>query len=237
MRRERTKQGGFTLPELLTVVAMMILIGTFSLPTVFRALNSGAEAQAFNMVYAQMNAARTLAMKTGNFTCLHFQVATGHTALRDTCFAGVFAYSTTTNTFSPAPGYDLLRIPGKMALGRITPNTSSGTVYLDNAGNFQNVSDASGNIDPYFTEGTVIFAPNGTVVTQVNGQNIAFAATTAWTSFWDPTYVSTTGITALTLFNYAGLYGSDVSWRNFYMSQNGEIIPINVYSGQLLSRR
>lgn len=239
MGRERTRQGGFTLPELLTVVALVILIGTFALPTVYQTFGAGAEAQAFNIVYAQMNAARTLALRTGKYTCVHFQCVTEKQALQGVCYSGIFTYDSVAGVFAPATGYDLQRLPGGIALGRVTQNTIRGTDYVDNTGVFtSNLSLADGTIDPCFLEGTVVFAPNGTVTPKVNGADVAFdLSRPTWTNFWNSGYVSTTGISALTMFNYFTLTSADDSQRSRYMTKNGEIISVNVYTGQLISRR
>lgn len=267
-----TIRRGFTLTELLTVVAIVVLMGTFALPIAVRLLDSGADAQAFNLIYAQLNAARTLAMKTGNYTCFHFQVTgTQTSAPDDVCFTGIFIYSTSSSTpgFIPAPGYDIKQLPGKMALGRITDgivqtssiamSDTSETGVITNyvlSTSFAVTDAATGGILPGFTEGTVIFAPNGTVVPGVPQSSgtygITFSRTKSdgtaypvWSNIWGTGLVtSNTGISTLTLFHYPSLYqarysdyagGADL--RTKWLNENGELIPINVYTGQLLSRR
>jgi len=68
---------GFTLVEMLVVIALILLVAGLAMPGITQLFRSGADAQAYNLMAAQINATRTYAMQNNCYACLHLQVATG----------------------------------------------------------------------------------------------------------------------------------------------------------------
>jgi len=64
---------GFTLVEILVVVAIIILVAVISMPTIRSMQASGARSQAFNTINAALQAARSYAIMNGVNTAARFQ--------------------------------------------------------------------------------------------------------------------------------------------------------------------
>ncbi len=143
-------------------------------------------------------------------------------------------------------------LPGTIALGQVSDG--AGPKFVDATGFLDPVKDSEAD----FTSFTILFSPTGTVVKQLNGGNIdlkdavlqsdftkqVFASgseTNRSASFWskDPTELQTEpGVTAITLFDYAKLEPlTSASARRQYLNDNGQLIAINVYTGQLFPRK
>ncbi|RKY25443.1 MAG: hypothetical protein DRP83_06200, partial [Planctomycetota bacterium] len=106
---------------------------------------------------------------------------------------------------------------------------------------YRNLADAS---LPGFTTFTIVFSPSGQVVTRVAGGNVVFAPgglfTPAATAVWDlntaNAAASSTGATAITMFDYRELNLRSAAERIIYLNESGQFLPINVYTGQLFPR-
>ena len=66
---------GFTLVELLVVLALVMLISVIALPSVARIFDSGADAMAYNQMSAQLEAARVYALENSKPAGIHLQLA------------------------------------------------------------------------------------------------------------------------------------------------------------------
>lgn len=66
---------GFTLVEMLVVITIISLMGLTIIPTVIGMFNSGADSQSYAMLTTELSAARTLAIKTSSYVCVHIQQA------------------------------------------------------------------------------------------------------------------------------------------------------------------
>lgn len=66
---------GFTLVELLVVLALVMLISVIALPSVARIFDSGADAMAHNQISAQLEVARVYALENSKPAGIHVQLA------------------------------------------------------------------------------------------------------------------------------------------------------------------
>jgi len=221
----------FTLVELLVVLAIIALIATTAVPSIVTIIASGAEAQAANLLTAQLVAARALAIMEGTHAGLHAQIADKAT-LENVCFTAIFIDdpATATHELTPAAGYRPKRVPGGMAFGQI-----SGPFVVNNA--FTN--SVNTQLDD-FTSFTIVFGPSGEVVKNIAGQPIAFYGsdpifTGASSKLWNAP-ADEPGVSAVTIFDYneARQSGDVAAYLNAGATQ---FCPVNVYTGQLFTRR
>jgi len=245
-------RNGFTLTELLVVIAIIVLVAAVALPTVIGLFSAGADAQAHNVIAAQLAYARALAIQNDTYAGVHVQMADATTSLaeEETCYAAVVIYNQSAGTFSLATGCKPQRIPGSIAFGQLRDdvdvnndgNTSgTGEAGFVSGGSYRNLADAS---LPGFTTFTIVFSPSGQVVTRVAGGNVVFAPgglfTPAATAVWDlntaKAAASSTGVAAITMFDYRELNLRSAAERIIYLNESGQFLPINVYTGQLFPR-
>jgi len=227
--RNQKSSIGFTLIEMVAAVALVILIAGVALPSIVSLFKAGSDAQAYNLLAGQLTAARALAIAEGTYAGVHVQLAdpTVNTKLAGTCWSAVVIYRDDEDVdkkFVLAEGFIPQRMPGNMAFGEPTNNPTD----LDD-----------------FTSLTVVFSPSGAVVTQVAGANIDFNDTDPLFDATDPRRLwdigianDEQGISALTMFDYVQLRARSGSaqWEA-YLNEAGQLIPINVYTGQLFPRR
>ncbi len=246
---------GFTLAEMLVTISLIVLIASIALPSVMGLFSAGADAQAYNILAAQLIAARALAITEGTYTGVHVQMA-DPTATRNpdenTCWIALTIYRDLSAgppnppdmKFVLAEGYSPRKVPGNIAFGQLNGSRIrtfvSGSQYV-NLGNEIFVQD--------FCSFTVIFSPSGSVVTTVNGQSVQFDDSPQDGSIfrdghdgqlWDFNVANAGmmgewGATAVTMFNYIEFRGA--SDQAAYLSESGQFLPINVYTGQLLPRK
>ena len=69
------KNTGFTLVELLVVITIIAFMGLMLIPAIVGLFNSGVDSQSYAMLTQEMSAARTLAIKSSCYVCLHIQQA------------------------------------------------------------------------------------------------------------------------------------------------------------------
>ena len=229
------KRSGFTLIELLVVVALIILIAGIALPTVINLFSAGADAQAYNLLAAQLAYARSQAIFLGTYVGVHVQAA-DRSELSKHCYSAVVWDNPgdgDVHTFSLAENSKPEKIPGNMAFGKLTGNFFSGDTY-------QNLSDLDD--EDGFTTFTIVFSPAGQIVKFVEGGDIVFATddklfgtpaddnTVLWRTPDDAE-----GVTAVTIFNYAEM--KSASDRVAYMNNNwGQILALNIYTGRFFHR-
>ena len=75
VHRPRRRAEGFTLVELMVVLALIVLISAITLPSVARMFESGADAMTYNQVAAHLEAGRGYALESGKPAGIHVQLA------------------------------------------------------------------------------------------------------------------------------------------------------------------
>ncbi|RPI64300.1 MAG: prepilin-type N-terminal cleavage/methylation domain-containing protein [Planctomycetaceae bacterium] len=243
----------FTLIEMMVVVSIIILLAATALPSVFALFNSGADSQAYNLLSATLTATRTEAIQNSTYTLVHVQFGDGATLdeNKEKCWIAVFMYDKATGKFKRMANYELQSLPGTMAFGRIDGTYIDSTKHpAEFSSNF--ASGLTGAFDKGFRRFSIVFSPTGSVVTTVNGAAPSFDAGepiftgSANAKLWI-TPPDEAGVTAVTLFDYR-LYSailpqpdkaatSATNNKKIYLDDNGQLIGLNVYTGQLLPRK
>jgi len=251
----RRRAGAFTLMELLVVIGVMALVAAAAVPSIWHVFSAGSEAQAYNLMAAQLTAARAEAVQSEAFSGVHVQFAADGTRrdIKNACFTSMVRYSGGSNgTFGSIPGYMPRRMPGSIGFGEI-PGTSS--KFIDSGtGDFKSVDgdlNTQSNLDD-FSSFTVVFSPGGAAVRQTplndpgnpnRTGNIFFNAGdplfSGTTKLWESTVANGSGdgecpATAMTLFDYAEL--KKASDPAVYLNENAQYLPVNVHTGQLFPR-
>ena len=260
-RTEARRATGFTLIEMMVVIGLVALLAAMALPSIVTLMSAGADAQAYNLIAAQLTFARALAIERVNYAGVHCQIADAMDAgnlLRpkeeDICYTGVvFVDDSNTNTSGTKlfTGYNTPKqVPGGIGLGKVctamggdtaTVGTSDTAPYQNDAGVKQN-----------FTTFTVLFAASGTAVRSVDGGMVSY-----WQSdplftdnpkstdisgtrrLWDyntaNNHYATTAIALFEMRRYgpSTLMSSD---RINYLNDNAQLLPLNTYTGQLYVR-
>ncbi|MFB3890425.1 MAG: type II secretion system protein [Phycisphaerae bacterium] len=276
-RTRPARARAFTMIELMVVIAIIAMLALVAMPSVVAIYNSGADAQAYNMMAALLAAARSEAIQQGRFTCVHFQMGimqslvgrqshvsgSGRWQWKDsdgniirskdglTC-AAIFVFDQTTGKWTSATGRTVYRFPGNIVFGQVDDKFVSGSSFNATAADCGAINSAASGFDD-FTTFNIIFSPTGAVVKQVNGRNADLLASlpsifadvnsTALdmspTVIWASNPVSSAslepGVSAITMFDFAQFdkAGRTAAWLN----SNGQLIAINVYTGQLFPRQ
>ena len=237
----------FTLMEMLVVVALVTLMATLALPSILALYNAGADKQAYNLIAAQLTAARARAIEESTFAGLHIQLADaregGTTDLlrpdfENICFSGIILYDRRKRCFG-VEGQPR-RLPGSIAFGKICGDTVDGSDYSGDAGDLAK-----------FTTFSVVFTPLGSAVRNIHGGKVFFDSRHPAFSDdrVDPNDLLITGsqrlwhvedandhfpVTAMTLFDVGDYLGA--SSATGYLNDSAQFLPLNIHTGQLLSR-
>ncbi len=249
-RRITALRAGFSLIELMVVIALIMLISGATLPSIITIFNAGAEAQAYNLLTAQLTAARALAIQEATYTAVHVQRADTSqlylSHMTDAFFSAVMIYDGASSQFNLAPGFIPRKLPGAAALGEIDA-AAAGYKSLAQA----NLVD--------FTTLSIVFSPNGSVVRNVGGNDIQFDQNDPifWndntqtplpeTKLWDPDLANDDtnnangpgepGTTAVVVFDFPTLRAiPGAAARDNYLDQNARLVPVNIHTGQLFER-
>jgi prepilin-type N-terminal cleavage/methylation domain-containing protein len=182
------RRTGFTLLEMMVVIGLVALMASMALPSVIALFNSGADAQAYNLISAQFTAARARAVVSNTYAGVHVQMADAlneaGTLLRPeldgVSFSGLIVYDSEQKWFDLTPGMVPQRIPGNVSFGyasevvlrptgaltgtlEATIGTSAGSPFTGMAGTITK-----------FTTFSVIFNSLGAVTRFANGDPIHF---------------------------------------------------------------
>ena len=179
-RRMAARRAGFSLIELMVVIGLILLISGAALPSIITIFNAGAEAQAYNLLTAQLTAARALAIQKATYTAVHVQRADSASTdpnddylnhMTDTFYSAVMIYADPDEDdgdpnryFELAEGFTPRKLPGAAAFGEIDAA----------APGYKSLAQPS--LED-FTTLSIIFSPNGSVVRNVGGADIVFLTT------------------------------------------------------------
>jgi len=252
---------GFTLMEMMVVIGLVALMATMALPSIMALFNAGADAQAYNLISAQLTAARALAIEKSIYAGVHVQLAARELTDRDdadegprlrteACYSGIILYRPSKEKFwlhgEPR------RTPGSIAYGKVAVSGSGSTV--NNAGRY--TGDASDLRK--FTTFTVVFSPQGSAIRRLPGKSggllvefdeddPAFKTKQILDTrdiagsrqIWD--FRDVTGgeeaVTALCVFDMGEYMVADqVGSATKYLDESASVIPLNIHTGQLYPR-
>ncbi|MGB2824952.1 MAG: prepilin-type N-terminal cleavage/methylation domain-containing protein [Phycisphaerae bacterium] len=249
---------GFSLMEMVVVIGLVALMASLALPSIIALYNAGADAQAYNLIAAQLTAARALAIEKATYAGVHVQLADAKDGARllrpdmeNVCYSAIVLYDSRMRRFDIYG--QLRRVPGSMAFGKLTERTV-------NSGDGTYRSDAADK--EVFTTFTVVFSPRGSAVKSVHGSPVWFNGehpifsdagvdtntlrVTGSQRLWEWANVDPNGsagqddcwaVTALTLFDIGDyLGGANPSARVKYLNESAQFLPLNVHTGQLFMR-
>lgn len=221
--------------EILVVVSIVVLMMAVAIPSINQLFTSGADAQAYNVIAAQLAAARALAIQKQTYAGVHVQLAAPTlTKLSRACFSAVVWDNPAPATppdpnFTLAPGFFPKRLPGGMVMGQIS-NT-----YYDTANNTYLPAVSSEG----FCNFTIVFAPTGQLAKNYNvtfdSNNPIFDPNSG---IWYPS-PSLQSINGMVLFDgdkFFALPVNPVTTREQYLAMNGQVIGVNWYTGAVLGR-
>ncbi len=240
---------GFTLIEMMVVIAIIALVSASVLPSAMQIFTSGSEAQTYNLLIAHLAAARGLAITSGDYACVHVQQAdpnqTSGTGLIDAWYVAILTHNASSGLFSLADGYTPRRLPGSMVFGEFSSTHVTGT------GNYQNIGTQA-QVEN-FTCFTIVFSPSGSIVRQVGRADITFDSAdlifAGQTSppiaiLWDDAVANRDadqdgatdsgedGVAAVVLFDYSKFKTLSAAARPGFLQSSGRLISINLYTGQ-----
>ena len=247
-------QRGFTLVEMIVTITVIVLLAGMTLPVVSKLFSSGAEMQAYNLLAAQIAAARAQAIQQGTYAGVHVQPGDATPDLREAkdVYSAVIVFNKTSGKFDLAPGFELTVIRGHYGFGDID--------YLEGAGSFDDTAGEYGfdNFDEAddFTRATIVFSPEGRLVRQViGGKDLdddptglivldptgpAFSGDLPiWTALEDNDDLRG-GAASLVQFNYLRYTkfkeANDLGGLSEEFNKTGMIMAINQYTGELFPR-
>lgn len=243
--RRKTTRGAFTMVEMMVVLGVIVLAAGIALPSISALLSAGADKQSYNLISAQIRAARSTAMRNGTYAGVHIQMADGdrNPDLEGVCFTSLVtleSMDTSYAKFDIAPESKPERVPGNLAFGDLS-NEKTQIFAGGGNGEFDYKSPTS------FTTMTIVFSPNGRLVRSVQGREIRLspgsdlvtssgARTGLWTTNRTSPDASGTqdaeyGTAAICMFNYKQF--DSANDKGNYINRNAILLPINIHTGQL----
>jgi len=242
------RRRGFTLLEMMVVIAMIGIAVGLALPSVMGLFNAGADAQAYNLLAAQLTTARAMAIRNHTYGGVHVQLADGkdnsgnllRPDLAEACFSAIVLYDRKMQRFQ-VQGQPQ-RVPGSYAFGQVSGDTVSGNQWSGGAGTaatlttFTVVFDASGRATKQVDGGPVIFDANDPLF----NINIATPDVVSGSAkLWQLPHAANgtdakCGVLAVTMFDYTEYLAS--TNKTAYLNERGQFLPLNAYTGQLFPR-
>jgi hypothetical protein len=180
---------------MMVVVGLISLMATLALPSIVALYNSGADAQAYNLIAAQLTAARAKAIVSSTYAGIHVQMADlryedvyGTTRpeeplfrpeLKEVSYSCLIVYDDPNKSFVRMPNAKPERVPGTIGVGyaseAVTPpenavisGTLDATISTDPDKPF---GTGAVNVEK-FTTFSIIFNPLGAVTRFADGEPI-----------------------------------------------------------------
>ncbi len=193
------KPGGFTLIEMLVVLGMIVLLAGIALPSAIGLFRSGGQAQAHNLLSAQLSVARALAVEQNRHIAVHVQRGYYDPAEPDAglpgsegfTFAAILSYGELTDPNDPVAGetrfypvkeHTPVRFPKNIGLGQVSAEfliQSGSTTSYTNLGDGPAYAPGDADYDKLldFSSFTFVFGPQGSLVRSPDGEDLRFAIT------------------------------------------------------------
>ncbi len=247
----RTERQAFTLIEILVVVALIAMVIGLALVNTATIIRSSADAQAYNLLAAQLRAARALAIQQNTYAGVHVQLAKNpisdaNPKLRKAYSTVVALHSSLADAgpavFQQAAGFRYREVPGTIAFGDLTNDQDAifdGDQFdLPDTGGWSGPEDTT-DLNERFTSATIVFSPAGRIVRNVLGKQIEVAGGLVGSggkALWRPIDAEN-GARALCIFDltaYLTAGGRDAA--NKYLDLNASYLPVNVHTGQIYDR-
>lgn len=247
MKSPTKRNAGFTLVELMAVIAIIALLAGATIPSMISIFTSGADSQAVNLLSAQLTAARALAMRQGKYAAVHVQMGSkynGEWLPLNKCYVGIMLEDPILHVFRPISGYlngysEIYPVPETMAFGQIDG-------YVSDANAYAGITDDESL--RAFATFDIVFSPSGALAlrkVKIDTDHDAFAEDPN-VGIWNPTEVDTTtegdgrpsdlSAKAVTVFDFQKAASSGAK-MNDYIDKEGQFLPINVHTGLLHPRR
>lgn len=230
----RPARRAFTFIELMVVIALIVIVATIALPSFLKLFSSGADAQAYNMMSAQLSVARADAVVEGKYYLMHTGIGNVNESAnlpKYTAYMAILVGKEDTNgniEFELAPGRRPRNIPGNYAFGGISSDSMSGD-------NFTVGSDDADLLK--FTRFSILFGPNGEVLKSpassatagkivMNDSNLFGTPNSSNVRIW-PSAPSEAGLSAMALFHYPSARAN-----SSHINEEAEFMAINTYTGK-----
>jgi len=215
------------------VLTLLLLLAVATIPSALKLFAAGANAQAYNLLNAQLKSARAHAVGRGTYAAAHVQMGKVGKRINE-CYTAVMQYSWTDGNFSMASEFLPHRFPGSMAFGEIS------AAYVDGS-SFKDISDA--DLDA-FTTFSIVFTADGSICKYVRGENVKYNPDEPLfigannVRLWGPLVpAEEPGVTAVTMFDYVELQSRLTGpKRAAYLNEVGQILSVNIHTGQVLER-
>ncbi len=240
-RRGVCRRGGYTMAELVLVVAVIAMLMVLILPSISTMFSAGSFEQAQVVMAATLSSARALAIEKQTYALVHV-----HPDPREGKFWLVtMLFNPDNGRFVVAPGVRPYRLPGDVGAGEISDTFVQGGNYTVAV----NDNDSDG-VDDWrdFITFNVIFAPDGALASDVNGgpplldeNSPIFLDAAHGGLFHDEMYnaemynaavVNEDGVRAVTLFDFKELNVTED--RTIPLNEAGQFLVINPYTGKFL---
>jgi hypothetical protein len=231
----RNRSGGFTLIELAVALTIILMMVVMVVPTMSKMMSSRASMEAFNLVAAQLSAARAEAITSNTYAGIHVQLDEATEMADKVAYSMIIAYDEDDSVFRRHNLFVPQELPGRTALGRLIVSFITGS-----PAKYRNLH--TDLLFEKFCAFSVIFSPEGTVVTKVGGSYIKFDSSdpmfNGTTQLWDFGLANgRDGVTAFTMFDYLEVMKREGTDRATYLDENGQFMPVNMHTGQLFDRQ
>lgn len=245
------RRRAFTLIELMVVVSLIVLLLATALPTINRLFNAGADAQAYNMLAAQLATARAIALQRGTYTCVHIQPGDATERLREqrSVYMAILQLDPNSLHFSlPADFNPPEPVGGHIAFGDVGRLDSyyNDDDDVNDAGQFTNLQGLDAD---EFTTIDFVFSPAGKVVRRVPGApdegGVRIADNCPTVDSDRPVWErrdARAGATAVILFDYNWFSALDLDDADdgndaaLVFNESASFLPVNLYTGELFPR-